>query len=265
MTTSIPEWEEEIKAAKAKHKTPRGSSAGCLLMIVLFTAIVISMIVLGIQTKAGCELVANYLKRQTGLDLTVGGARFDWPPSLHLADVQTKPSTTPLGSFKARELILAMGWGKTVEVTLKGGRLEVVRTADGWVPAPFSKVASLTDVRDTAALFSEDPTLVAVDVRDSALVWNGPDGDRLAAVEGASLSVRRVVMGDRVLRVYDLAARTVYRTGARKGRSVRRLWASIPETPYLEIEYRGEWEGKETDPKDWWSDPPVVVKRGTGL
>jgi len=264
MTTSIPEWEDEIKATKAKQRAPRGASAGCLLMIGLSAAIVISMVVLGIQTKAGAELAAGQLKRFTGLDLTVGGARLDWPPAIILTDVQTQPSTTPLGSFKAREIILGMGWGKTLNLTLKGARLEVVKTADGWVPAAFARVATLTDARDTALLFADDPNLVALDVRDSALVWNGPDGDRLAAAEGLSLSVRRVMMGDRMVRLYDLSARTVYRANGQKGRSVRRLWASVPETPYLEIEYRGEWDGKEADSKDWWSDPPSVAKRGNG-
>jgi hypothetical protein len=261
--TSIPEWEEAPQPiVKVKAKKGPSSAAGCLIMTGLSLAIIVATVVLGIQTRAGCEVVADYLERQTGLDLAVGGASFTAPTELCLTDVQTKPSTTPLGSFKAREIRLALGWGGTLEMSLAGAKLEVVKTADGWVPAAFGRLASLTDVRDTAALFADDPRLVKLDVKDSSMIWNGPDGERLSVIEGLGVGMRPVKMGGRALKLFEVTARTVRRGEGVKGRSVQRLWVSTVESPYMEVDYRGSWEGDTVGIRDWWSSPPVTVKRG---
>ncbi|MEI6515450.1 MAG: hypothetical protein WCO77_05700 [bacterium] len=262
MSPSIPEWEEEVKAPKVKHKAPPHGPAGCLVMICLSATVIIATVVLGVQTRSGCELVANYLKSQTGIDLTVGGARFTGITEMTLTDVQTKPTTTPLGSFKVREMRIRLGLDGTLELALAGARLDVVKTADGWAPALFNKIASLDDVRETASLFSSEPGLVSLDVRDSGIIWNGPDGERLAAIEGMGISMRPVAMGLRRLMLIEVMARSVSRQGGVKGRLLQRLWVSVPENPYLEVEYRGSWEGDDAGAKDWWTPPPSTVKRG---
>ena len=149
-----------------------------------------------------------------------------------------------------------------MELMVRGARLDVMKTADGWVPAAFRRLASLEDVRDTASLFAEDPRLVGLDIRDSGIIWNGPDGERLAAVEGLGVGMRPVTLGERRLKLFEVTARTVRRANGGSGRTLLRLWVSVPENPYLEVEYRGAWDRDEAGLKDWWSTPPGVMKRG---
>ena len=264
MSPAKTDWDEEVKSTKLRDTRPAPRAAGCLILLGLSLVFVIAMAVFGIQTKVGSDLVANYLKKQTGLDLSVGGAQLAFPLDLILTDVQTKPSTTPLGSFKAREIQMGLFWDGNVRLALRGVRLELVKIADGWVPAPFAKIATLADVRDTVAMFSEDPKLVSLDVADSAILWSSPDGERLAAADGFSLSMRPVLLGDRSVRLFDVSARNVFRAGGARGRLMHRMWVTTQENPYLEVEYRGVWEGDETGIKDWWSVPAVAGKKGTG-
>jgi hypothetical protein len=264
MSPATTDWDEEVKTVKPHSNSPPPRAAGCLMISALSVAIVIAMAVFGIQTKVGSDLVASYLQKQTGLDLSIGGAQLVAPLDLVLTDVQTKPSTTPLGSFKAREIQMGYRWGGGVQLSFRGLRLELVKIADGWVPASFSKLATLTDVRDTVALFSEDPKLVSLDVTDSAVLWSSPDGERLSAVDGLSLSMRPVLLGERHLKIFEVSARSVFREGGVKGRLMRRMWVTAPENPYLEVDYRGVWEGDEASVKDWWAIPPTAGKRGTG-
>lgn len=264
MSPATTDWDEDVKPAKPCANRPPPKAAGCLMMLGLSAVFVMAMAVFGIQTKVGSDLVASYLKKQTGLDLTVGGAQLAAPFDLILTDVQTKPSTTPRGSFKAREIQMGWRWGGKMNLTLRGLRLELVRIADGWVPAAFSSLATLGDVRDTVALFAEDPKLVSLDVTDSAVLWSSPDGERLAAVDGLNVSMRPVLLGERYLKIFEVTARSVFRTGGVKGRLMRRMWVATPEDPYLEVDYRGVWEGDESGVKDWWSIPSGVGKRGTG-
>lgn len=262
MNTSIPEWVDPVTPAKGKAAKPSHGAAGCLVMLSLSLAVILATVALGIQTKGGCELVASYLQRQTGLDLTVGGASVVWPLGLDLVDVQTKPSTTPLGGFKAREIRLDFHLDGTMELMIRGAHLDVVKTADGWVPVAFRRLATLEDVRDTASLFADDPRLVGMDVRDSGMIWNGPDGERLSAVEGLGVGMRSVTLADRKLKLFEVTARSIRRMNGSTGRTLLRLWMSAPESPYLEVEYRGVWEGDSSSAKDWWAMPPGVIKRG---
>lgn len=264
MSPATTDWDEEVKLAKPRDGRPPPRVAGCLIVSGLSVAIVIAMAVFGIQTKVGSDLVANYLKKQTGLDLVVGGAQIVAPLDLVLTDVQTKPSTTPLGNFKAREIQLGWRWGGEVRLTFRGVRLELVKIADGWVPAAFATLAMLADVRETVSFFAEDPKLVSLDITDSAILWSGSDGDRVAAVDGLNLSMRPVLLGERHLRIFDVSAKSVFRAGGVKGRLLHRMWVTTSDNPYLEVEYRGVWDGDESAIKDWWSTPPVLGKRGTG-
>jgi len=262
MSPATIDWDEDVKPVKPYARRPPPRAAGCLLVLVLSAVFVIALAVFGIQTKVGSDLVASYLKKQTGLDLTVGGAQLAAPLDLILTDVQTKPSTTPLGSFKAREIQMGWRWGGKMHLTLRGLRLELVKIADGWVPAAFSSLATLGDVRDTVALFAEDPNLVSLDVTDSAVLWSSPDGERLSAVDGLNVSMRPVLLGERHLKIFEVTARSVFRTGGVKGRFMRRMWVATPENSYFEVDYRGVWEGDDSGVKDWWSIPSGVGKRG---
>lgn len=261
MTDPVPEWRDEGAVSRGQ-KVPPPSATGCLVVMLLSVAIVIAAAVLGIQTRVGADLVANALRRQTGIDLAVGSASLAWPLDIVLCDVQTKPTTTPLGGLKAREIRLGLRWGGSLEVALRGIRLDLVQIASGWVPAPFEKIGSLADVRDTVALLGEGPRVAALDIRDSAIVWSGPDGERLASVDGLGVSMRPVDLGERRLRVMEVTARNVFRYGGVKGLGMRRLWLSTTDNPYLEVEYRGTWEGLDSSLKDWWSAPTNTGKRG---
>ena len=264
MTFPTPEWDEVSPATKPKPKASTPASIGCLIVALLSVAVLLAFLTLGIQTKIGCELVADSLRRQTGLDLTIGGASLAWPLDVYLTDVQTKPSTTPLGSFKAREIRLGWRFGGRLDVMLSGARLEVMKIADGWVPTPFARIGELSDVRETAALVNDEVPLASLDIRDSSVIWNGPDGERVMSAEGLGVSIRPVSLGDRRYLLFEVTARIVRRAGGGKGLNVRRLWMSGKGNPYLEVEYSGMWDGDETAQKDWWSTPPGTLKRGMG-
>ena len=124
MSSATTDWDEDVKPVKPCANLPPPKAAGCLMMLGLSVVFVMAMAVFGIQTKVGSDLVASYLKKQTGLDLTVGGAQLAAPFDLILTDVQTKPSTTPRGSFKAREIQMGWRWGGKMHLTLRGLRLE---------------------------------------------------------------------------------------------------------------------------------------------
>ncbi|MEI6167236.1 MAG: hypothetical protein WCS52_08570 [bacterium] len=262
MSPATTDWDEVAKPASPHNDRPPPRAAGCLIVTGLSAAIVIALAVFGIQTKVGSDLVANSLKKQTGLDLSVGGAQLVAPLDLVLTDVQTKPSTTPLGNFKVREIQIGWRWGGEWHLVLRGLRLELVKIADGWVPAPFARLAVLADVRDTVALLAEDPKLVSLDITDSGVVWSTPDGERLSAVDGLSLSMRPVSLGERQVRLFEVSARSVFRTGGVKGRLLRRMWVTTQESPYLEVDYRGVWEGDDSTVRDWWSIPAEPGKQG---
>lgn len=263
MTPPVPEWDDVPPAAKPKAGPPP-TTMGCLIVILLSGVIVMAALVFGIQTRVGCDLVADMLRRQTGLDLAVGGVSLAWPADLYLTDVQTKPSTTPLGLFKAREVRIGWRWGGDIDLALSGVRLEVMKIADGWVPAPFARLGALADVRDTAALIGDHSPLASLDVRDSVLVWNGPDGDRLMAAEGSGISMRPLILGARRFLVFEVTARRVHRAGGVKGLDVRRLWLSGDMNSYMEVIYSGIWDGDEGAQRDWWSPLPGRKNRGVG-
>ena len=262
MTAPIPEWNDNVTPAESGRNVPPPATLGCLVVSALFVAILFAAVTLGVQTKVGCDLLASALKRQTGLDVTVESASVEWPLGICLTDVQTKPSTTPFGSFKAREIRIGLRTGGGVEISLRGARLELMKLADGWVPEVFSKVGALNDVRDTAVLFGDDPRVMAVDVRDSGIVWNGPDGERMSSAEGVGISIRPVMMNDQRMTVFEVAARIVRRANGMKGLGIRRLWLSSRDTPYLEVEYQGLWDGADNGTADWWTVPPGAMKRG---
>ena len=72
MTPPASEWDEVPPAAKPKAGPPP-TTMGCLIVILLSGVIVMAALLFGIQTRVGCDLVADMLRRQTGLDLAVGG------------------------------------------------------------------------------------------------------------------------------------------------------------------------------------------------
>ena len=262
MSSATPDWDEVATSSSAQSTRPPPRAAGCLIVAGLSVAFVIALAVFGVQTKVGCDLVANTLKKQTGLDLSVGGAQLVAPLDLVLTDVQTKPSTTPLGNFKVREIQMGWRWGGEWRLVLRGLRLELVKIADGWVPAPFARLAELSDVRETVALLAGEPKLVSLDITDSGVLWSTPDGERLSAVDGLHMSMRPVLLGERRLKICEVTARSVFRTGGVKGRLIRRMWVTTQENPYLEVDYRGVWEGDNAAVKDWWSIPGEPGKQG---
>lgn len=263
MTPPVPEWENVPPAVKPKVAPPP-TTMGCMVVLLLCAVIVLAALVFGIQSRVGCDLVADMLRRQTGLDLAVGGVSLAWPADIYLTDVQTKPSTTPFGLFKAREVRIGWRWGDGIALVVSGARLEVMKIADGWVPAPFARLGALSDIRDTVTLIGDHPPLSSLDVRDSVLVWNGPDGDRMMSAEGFGLSMKPIVLGDRRLLAFEVTARRVYRAGGIKGMDVRRLWLSGDLNPYMEVIYNGIWEGEERTTRDWWSPLPGRRNRGVG-
>jgi hypothetical protein len=40
------------------------------------------------------------------------------------------------------------------------------------------------------------------------------------------------------------------------------MWVTTQENPYLEVDYRGVWEGDNAAVKDWWSIPGEPGKQG---
>lgn len=226
--------------------------------------ILVVALVLGVRTKGAAELIADYLRDRTGLDVKVGRARLALPADLVLENVGSREAAPGNGEFAAEEVRLRWQPDGATTVRARGVRLSLVRTMEGeWKPDPFAALGALTNVAQTAALFDEIPG-VALDVRDGAIYWT-TEATNTTSVEGLTLRVTPVRVEGRLLRVFDLQASRVTRAGGIRGRAVRRSWIGAEENPYLELTYRGIWDETEPAGRDWWSANVPAPAAGGGL
>ena len=239
----------------------RPSVFGFVAIIAVSMAVILTAATVVVRTVAGREWIARTLQKKTGLDLEIGGAHIGLPFDLVLEGVRARV-VEGYGGFSAREIRLGMQLDGEMQLEVTGAELNAVKTADGWLPARFERIAALDDVSDTAALFEDAPRRLHLEVRDSAIVRTTGDGEQIASVTGLSLSVVPIDVPGRTLRWYEFSARAVKRTGGAVGRNVRRLWISDRENPYLEVVYHAVWEGGTGVVKDWWSTPLVVGSKG---
>jgi hypothetical protein len=227
---------------------------GCLTMSLVFLALVVIGLAIGVKTQGGREMIARTVKVQTGLALMIGEAGVSLPCDLVLSEVAIKPEQAPEGGFVAKEIRL--GWrpgGSLMEV--RGAQLDLVQVADGWMPEPFSRIATLRDVRETFELFMDAPRRFRVDVKDSSIYWKGPDREPKAFVQGLNFWSGVSDTPEALMRVYRVNAQSVKREGRVQGRAIQRTWVSQDGVPYAEVSYKGEWEGDSRRVKDWWSSP----------
>lgn len=234
---------------------------GALMVVVVSVFAVVAMAAIAVRTEAGRGYVAKTLRAKTGLDLEIGAARFGLPLELVLERVRAK-AAEPYGGFTAREIRLGLQLDGDLELTVTGAELNAVRTADGWLPAAFQRVAALNDVRDTAALFEDLPHRLLVEVRDSTLARTAGDGEELSSVKGLSFRVVPLDVAGRVVRWCEVSAQAVKRTGGTEGHHVRRIWVATRENPYAEVTYYAVWEGGTGAVQDWWSVPPAAGSKG---
>jgi hypothetical protein len=194
------------------------------------------------------------------LDVTVGKARLALPYDLVLEHLRPRGEATN-GSLTVREVRLQWQLDGSPVVKVRGAELTLVNAGTGgWQPEAFAGVGTLSDVRQTPALFSELPGLT-LDVRDSAVQWT--TGTNTWGVQGLAFRSLPVRVGTQAWRYFELQASQVNRAGGMIGRAVRRVWISAPENGYLELAYRGVWDEAVPEGRDWWSPPPPA-KATTG-
>ncbi len=251
---------EPVDGHRAGHAHP---IAGFLTTVLVILAILLVAVAFAVRTRGGCELLADYLRDRTGLNLAVGGARFALPYDLVLENLKTRDEGTTNGSFAAREVRLEWVPGASVLVKARGVQLTLTMSdAGGWKPAPFAGLGELRDVRQTAALFGGLPDM-ALDLRDGAIAWMA-GGTNTAAVEDLTFTSIPVQVPGRQWRLFELQAGRVLRAGGGTGRAVHRTWINAEENAYLELVYRGLWDEAPPAGQDWWS-VPEPPKPATGV
>lgn len=237
------------------------SATGRLLLTALLLLMALLIAALVVRTRTGSEMIASVLRKQTGLDLEIGAASLGWPTDVVLKRVRGR-TTQAYGAFSADEIRMGFHWNGALDLQVKGAVLEFVRTADGWLPEAFSRIAVLDDVRDTPGLFADAPDRLTLDIRDGTITWSTPDGEVTAFVKGLSFAAIPLETPGRRLRFYELAARHVKRVNGAEGHAVRRLWLSAPENAYAGIAYHTIWEGGSSTVRDWWSNPAGADNAG---
>lgn len=241
----------------------RLSAVGCLTVMVLLVAIVLLILAVSVRSQGGGEWIAGILRKKTGLDLMIGEARLGLPFDLVMKNVQAR-QVEAYGGFKAAEIRMGLRLSGGVELGVKGAELDLVKTADGWLPAAFERIAVLNDVRETPGLFVDVPRGLHLNIRDSGISWGTPDGEISRQVRGLELWAMPLESPGRRMWFYELFARDVKRAGGVEGRNVRRCWMSAADNPYVEIVYRPVWRGG-TAIRDWWSVPAMDGQRGAIL
>lgn len=234
----------------------RRSALGCLTVFLLLLGILLVVVAVAVKTPGGCEVIADFVRSRTGLGLTIGEGRLSLPFDLVLQDVAIRRDQAPEGDFRAREV--RFGWRPGgAELEVAGMRMELVRVADGWQPEVFSRVAEMRDVRETADLFADAPPAMKVHLRDASIFWREADGRTQSFIQGFEFWSGVAETPGGPLRLYQLDALVVRREDGVDGRSVQRRWVSQPGSPYVEILYKGIWDGDIRRVKDWWSNPEV--------
>lgn len=252
------EFDDTLEPPRRRRRGSRRMGVLTALMVVAVAAA--ATVIVGLQTEGGCALLADYFKQQTGLEVRIGGAHLALPLDLVMKEVELKPEAARAGVFKAREIRVGWRWGASLPVRLEGVHLEFRRTADGWSPSAFEKLAALDDVRRTEALLREEPRGLRMDVTDSTLLWRAADGEVTASAQGLNVTVTPLSARGRFFRLIEVTAAKVKREGGASGMTVRRAWLAGAEPPYLELEYRGVWEGDGGRTQDWWSTPGAPLK-----
>jgi hypothetical protein len=252
------EFDDTLEPPRRRRRGSRRMGVLTALMVVAVAAV--TTVIVGLQTEGGCALLADYFKQQTGLEVRIGAAHPAFPLDLVMRDVELKPDAARAGVFKAREIRVGWRWGESLPVRIDGLHLEFRKTADGWSPSAFERLATLDDVRRTEALLREEPRGLRMDVTDSTLLWRAADGEVIASAQGLNVAVTPISARGRFLRLIEVTAAKVKRESGVSGLTVRRAWLAGTETPYLELEYRGVWEGDGGRARDWWSTPGTPIK-----
>ncbi len=234
--------------------------AGCLVTVVIIAAILLAAIAFALRTRGGSELIADYLRDRTGLDVTLGKARLALPCDLVLEGLRTRGGGATNGDLSVREVRLQWQIDGSPVVKILGAELTLVKSGtDGWMPESFAEVGALSDVLQTPGFFIEAPRLT-LDVRDSTIRWMA--GTNTWGVQGLGFRSLPVRVGGQVWRYFEVQAGQVNRAGGTTGRAVRREWISAPEKGYLELAYRGVWDEAGPAGRDWWSSPPANAAMG---
>jgi hypothetical protein len=234
--------------------------AGFLVTVLVIAVILVVAAAFAVRTRGGSELISDYLRDRTGLNVAVGKARLALPYDLVLEELRTRGGGSTNGDLSVREVRLQWQIDGSPVVKIRGADLALVKSGpDDWLPEAFSDVGGLSDVLQTPWFFREMPRLT-LDVRDSSVRWTA--GTNIWSVEGLGLRSLPLRVGGQAWRYFEVQAGQVNRAGGSIGRAVRRVWISAPENGYLEVAYRGLWNETVPDGRDWWSSPSVKAATG---
>lgn len=249
---------DEETGMPAERRRRRRSGIGCFGTLVLIVLILLVALVFAVRTHGALELMSDYLRNRTGLDVTIGSARIGLPCDLILEDVNSV--TNGGGRLRVAEVRMGLRWTGSMPVRIRGADVEFQRTPAGrWEPETFERVAALSDVRETARIFNGMPRRMVVEVRDSRVSWKSTNGVETASAQGVHFTAACLDTAWDTLLYCNLFASDVTRPGGGRGRAIRRIWVCSDRNPYAELEYSGSWENGEGAAADWWSRPPPAA------
>ena len=240
---------------KPVRKGGRGFSLGCLGTVLLAVLILGVAAAFAVRTRGFCELLANYLSDRAGAELTVKSAFIGLPCDLVIQGLATKAAATNEGWLRVDEVRVGCRLDGGLRVRARGAELRLVKTgSNDWQPSAFERIGTLKSVTEMADIFADYQRNLHLDLRGSAVYLM--EGHRLmASAEGLSFRATPIDVPGRAMWCFELTAGTVRRANAGQGRNVRREWISVKENAYLEIDYRGKWEGGNAPEQDFWSMP----------
>lgn len=236
------------------RRRSRRSAIGCFGTIVLIVLILLVALVFAVRTRGARELMSDYLRNRTGLDVVIGAARIGLPYDLVLENIGSR--TNRGGRIRVAEVRMGVRWNGTMPVRIRGADIEFQRTPAGaWEPDTFERIAALSDVRETAQIFNGMPRRMTVDVRDSRVTWTDAGGTETASIQGLNFRAACIETSGDTLLYCKLFAADVRRPTGGRGKALHRIWIIADRNPYVEVDYSASWDAAEGDAADWWSRP----------
>lgn len=206
----------------------------------------------GTRTARGWFI--DYLGDRTGVEWQVGRMRVQWPCDIVCEDVAMR-GVQGGGKGAVTVKLLRLGWrgGQLSRVTIELPEITLVDDGVVWQPAFLHGVGKLRDVREVAGLIEELAPGIDLEISGGVLRQTDKAGAILSEMAGVDFVCGPVHVPNRTMRYYCLDARMVLRPGG-GGQNVRREWISTELSNYIELEYRGQWQGDESR-RDFWSKP----------
>lgn len=248
------------QAAPASGWAPRILQWILLVVVTVILLFTVLWWLAGTRTARGWFI--DYIGDRTGAEWQVGRMRVQWPCDIVCEDVAMRGVQ---GGRKGAITIkaLRMGWrnGQLRRVTVELPEITLVEDGVVWQPSFLHGVGKLRDIWEVAGLIEELAPGIELEISGGVLRFTDKTGATLSEMAGVDFVSGPVNIPDRAMRYYRLDARMVLRPGGGRGQNVHREWISTPLSGYVELEYRGQWQGDENR-RDVWSRPDQRQRPG---